>query len=103
MTYFNPFAGTDARYEAAGELARLGSDLRVDCDVEPPSARGMNDIIVCLAMQHGAAVANVNRCSLGSGSNSRIIGASDIHANNRGYEVIADAFLEALSRELVGP
>ena len=32
MTYFNPFSGTDAAYESAGQLALLGSDRRLDCE-----------------------------------------------------------------------
>jgi acyl-CoA thioesterase I len=98
MTYFNPFSGTDAAYEAAGELALLGSDRQVDCDADEQSARGMNDIIACLAHRHEAAVAHPYPLFIGLGLELTHIGASDIHANDRGYGVIADAFVAALGK-----
>jgi lysophospholipase L1-like esterase len=100
MTYFNPFSGTDAPYEAAGELALLGADGRLDCDAAgtDAAARGMNDIIGCVAEEHGAVAADVHPAFAGLGLELTHIGSDDIHANDVGYRVIAEAFAEALAR-----
>jgi lysophospholipase L1-like esterase len=99
MTYFNPFSGTDASHEAAGEVALLGVDGRVDCDADDPDARGMNDIIACVGEALGAVPVDIEPAFAGLGLELTHIASEDIHANDRGYEVIADAFLAALERE----
>jgi acyl-CoA thioesterase I len=96
MTYFNPFSGTDASYATAGELALLGTDGRLDCETDDPQARGMNDIIACVAEELGAIGVDVEPGFAGLGLELTHIASDDIHANDRGYEVIADAFLRAL-------
>jgi lysophospholipase L1-like esterase len=98
MTYFNPFSGTDAAYEAAGQLALLGTDGRLHCEAPDPQARGMNDIIACIGDEMGAIRVDVQPAFEGLGLELTHIGAEDIHANDRGYEVIGDAFVEAISR-----
>lgn len=99
MTYFNPFSGTSAAYEAAGELALLGTDARVDCDTTTREERGMNDVIVCVGMELGAVPVDVQPRFAGLGLQLTHIGDEDIHANDEGYAVIADEFLEVLRRE----
>jgi lysophospholipase L1-like esterase len=96
MTYFNPFSGTDASHAAAGQLALLGSDQRLDCDAVDPQARGMNDIIACVGEELGAISVDVEPAFVGLGLELTHIASDDIHANDDGYEVIADAFLRAL-------
>ena len=96
MTYFNPFSGTDAAHEAAAELALLGADGRLDCQADAPTSRGMNDIITCVGRELGAIGVNVHPRFAELGLELTHIGSEDIHANDRGYEAIADAFLEAL-------
>jgi len=98
MTYFNPFSGTDASYQAAAELALLGTDGRVECDAADARARGMNDIIVCIGEQLGAVAVDIQPLFAGLGLELTHIASDDIHANDRGYEVIAQAFLAALAR-----
>lgn len=98
MTYFNPFSGTDAAYEAASELALLGSDGRVDCEADDPEARGMNDIIACVGDDLGAIAVDVQPLFAGLGLELTHIASEDIHANDAGYAVIADAFGSALRR-----
>lgn len=98
MTYFNPFSGTDAAYEAAAELALLGTDERIDCAAPEPQARGMNDIIACVAREQGATPVDIGPAFAGLGLELTHIGSEDIHANDAGYDVIAGAFLEALDR-----
>jgi lysophospholipase L1-like esterase len=96
MTYFNPFSGTDAQYEAAGELALVGTDARLDCDATAREARGMNDVIWCIGEELGAITVDVQPRFAGLGLELTHIGAQDIHANDEGYAVIADQFLAAL-------
>lgn len=97
MTYFNPFSGTDASYERAGELALLGVDGQVECETDDPQARGMNDIIACVAEEMGGLAVDVQPSFAGLGLELTHIAREDIHANDRGYEVIADLFAQALS------
>jgi acyl-CoA thioesterase I len=99
MTYFNPFSGTDASHEAAGEIALLGTDGRVDCEADDPEARGMNDIIACIGEQLGAIPVDVQPAFRGLGLELTHIASEDIHANDAGYEVIADAFIAGLERD----
>jgi lysophospholipase L1-like esterase len=96
MTYFNPFSGTEAAYESAGQLALLGSDRRLDCGTDDPQARGMNDIIACVGRELGALPVDVQPGFDGLGLELTHIGSQDIHANDRGYELIADEFATAL-------
>jgi lysophospholipase L1-like esterase len=96
MTYFNAFSGTDAAYEAAGELALLGADGRVECAADDARSRGMNDIIVCVGEQLDATAVDIQPAFAGLGLELTHIGAEDIHANDEGYRVIADLFVTAL-------
>lgn len=96
MTYFNAFSGTDDDHEAAGELALLGTDGRLDCRSTDPDARGMNDIIACVAVEMGAVAVDIHPRFTGLGLELTHIGAQDIHANDRGYAVIAELFLAGL-------
>jgi hypothetical protein len=96
MTYFNPFSGTDATHEAAAELALLGADRAIDCDRAGAAYRGMNDVIACVGEELGATVVDVHPRFEGLGLELTHIGSDDIHANDFGYEVIANAFLEVL-------
>ena len=98
LTYFNPFSGTDASYEAAAELALLGNDNRIDCDATDREARGMNDIIVCVGQELGALPVNVQPGFQGLGLELTHIGQQDIHANDRGYELMANEVATALRR-----
>jgi lysophospholipase L1-like esterase len=98
MTYFNPFSGTDASLETAAELALLGTDGRLDCDAGSSEARGMNDIITCVGEELRAVTVDVEPAFAGLGLELTHIGNEDIHANDRGYEVIADLFVRALER-----
>jgi hypothetical protein len=98
MTYFNPFSGTEASYEAAADLALLGTDSRLDCEADESAARGINDMIACIGEDLGAVAVDIQPLFAQLGLELTHIGSEDIHANDRGYEVIADAFLEALRR-----
>ena len=97
MTYFNPFSGTDAAYEAASELALIGTDARLDCRATAREQRGMNDVIWCVGEELGAITVDVQPRFAGLGLELTHIGSQDIHANDEGYAAIADQFLEALA------
>jgi lysophospholipase L1-like esterase len=98
MTYFNPFSGTEASYEAAADLALLGTDSRLDCEADESAARGMNDMIACIGEDLGAVAVDIQPLFAELGLELTHIGSEDIHANDRGYEVITEAFLEVLRR-----
>jgi acyl-CoA thioesterase I len=97
LTYFNPFSGTDASHESAADLALLGTDGVVDCARAGITERGMNDVIACVAADFGFSVVDVHPLFEGLGLELTHIGSDDIHANDRGYEVIAGAFFDVLT------
>ena len=98
MTYYNPFSGTGVQFEGAGELALVGADGRVDCDARTGEAPmdGINDIIVCVGRELGAIPVDVHPAFAGRGFELTHIGFQDVHANDRGYQVAADVFLDTL-------
>ena len=98
MTYYNPFSGTGVQFEGAGELALVGADGRVDCDARTGEAPmdGINDIIVCAGRELGAIPVDVHPAFTGRGFELTHIGFQDVHANDRGYAVIADVFVRTL-------
>ena len=98
MTYYNPFSGTGVQFEGAAELALVGADGRVDCDARTGEAPmdGINDIIVCVGRELGAVPVDVHPAFTGRGFELTHIGFQDVHANDRGYEVVADVFVRAL-------
>ena len=58
----------------------------------------MNDIITCVGEELRAVTVDVEPAFAGLGLELTHIGNEDIHANDRGYEVIADLFVRALER-----
>jgi lysophospholipase L1-like esterase len=96
MTYYNPFSGTGVQYEAAGDLALVGADGDVDCDARSGENAGINDIIVCVGQELGAVPVDVRPPFTGRGLELTQIAFQDVHANDRGYLVMADAFVAAL-------
>jgi acyl-CoA thioesterase I len=98
LAYPNSFSGAGSEYDDAAEMALLGSDGRMDCETEEAYARGLNDVIACVAAEHGAVVADAHPPFDGRGLELTHIGSGDIHANDRGYDVIAATFADALAR-----
>ena len=98
MTYYNPFSGTGAQFEGAGELALVGADDRVDCEARTGEAPmdGINDIIVCVGRELGAIPVDVHPAFTGRGFELTHIGFQDVHANDRGYQAVAEVFVRTL-------
>jgi lysophospholipase L1-like esterase len=96
MTYYNPFSGANPHLEAAADLALLGTDRRIDCGPMSVEARGTNDVIACVGRESGAVVVDVHPPFVGRGLELTNIAMYDVHANDRGYALIADRFVEAL-------
>jgi lysophospholipase L1-like esterase len=90
-TYYNPFSGTGTSYEAAVDAVLLGTDGVIDCEAAEPAAIGMNDIIACAAASHGARVIDIQPQFAGRGRALTLIGQQDVHPNDAGHSVIADA------------
>jgi len=97
MTYYNPFSGANPYFDDAAELALLGDDRRIDCVASRAEARGMNDVIACVAEQVGAILVDVHPRFVGRGLELTNIGMYDVHANDRGFAVMAERFVEVLA------
>ena len=98
MTYYNPWDGTGSQYEAIVDMALFGLDGTVDCAAATgnPYNAGMNDIITCVGQQFGAGVVDVYPAFDGRAAELTHIGENNIHPNTRGYEVIAEEFIDVL-------
>jgi len=97
-TYYNPFSGTGTPYEAPSDVALLGSDGVVDCsaNASDPTRIGLNDLIACIGIEHGAVVADTYPAFAQRGPELTNIAERDIHANDAGHAVFADVIKEAL-------
>jgi acyl-CoA thioesterase I len=100
MTYYNPFSGANPHFEAAADLALLGTDRRIGSDPAAREARGTNDVIACVAREAGAVVVDIHPAFAGRGLELTNIAMYDVHANDRGYGVIADRFAEELRQRV---
>ena len=101
MTYYNPFGGTGLAAEALADSALLGTDGAINCATG--GARfswGLTDLIACLGMGFsvlGVTVQVVDVYPL-FGDNALAlthIVEGDIHPNNAGHKLIAEAFAAA--------
>jgi len=97
MTYYNPFSGTGGVYEAPVDQALLGTDGTIDCDANTdPANIGLNDLIACIGESFGVTVVNIYPLFEGKALALTHIAQGDIHPNNAGYAVIANAFIRHL-------
>ena len=94
MTYYNPFTGTGSPYEGPADAALLGSDRSVDCtaNASDPARIGLNDLITCIGRSYGGEIVDVYPRFTENTLALTHIGAGDIHPNDAGHAVIADAF-----------
>jgi len=93
-TYYNPMSGTGSPLEAALDRVLLGADGKIDCGGNPTQP-GLNDLIACIAVQHGARVADVYPLFAGKGAELTHIRTGDTHPTNAGHAAIATAFRRA--------
>ena len=99
MTYYSPYRGTGSAYEEAADHALLGSDATVDCDRSDEAGVGLNDLIAC---SDDPGVTIVDTYPLfGHATALTHISANDVHPNDAGYALIADAFLDAVRSRTV--
>ncbi|MDQ3880723.1 MAG: GDSL-type esterase/lipase family protein [Chloroflexota bacterium] len=98
LTYYNPLSGTADEVEPVAELALLGDDGTLDCDAAQRSTanRGLNDVIACLARDRGLTVADVHPRFAGRGAGLTLIERDDVHPNDAGHAVMADAVVDAV-------
>ena len=94
MTFYNAFSGTGSPYEGPADAALVGSDRIVDCTANAvdPSRIGLNDLLTCMGRLSGAEIVDVYPRFTGNALALTHIGAGDIHPNDAGYAVIANAF-----------
>jgi acyl-CoA thioesterase I len=94
MTYYNPFNGTDSPFEKPVDQALLGTDLTIDCtaNLTDSTKVGLNDLIACIGESFGVTVVDVYPLFKGQALVLTHILKGDIHPNNAGYAVIANAF-----------
>jgi lysophospholipase L1-like esterase len=95
MTYYNPFSGTGSVYEAPVDQALLGTDVTIDCTANQtdPTKMGLNDLITCIGDSFGVTVVNIYPLFEGNALALTHIAEGDIHPNNDGYALIANAFI----------
>ncbi len=101
MTYYNPFSGTGSPFELPIEAALLGVDGAIDCAAAAtnPANAGLNDLIACIGSAVGATVVDVQPAFDGNGLGLTHIGVGDIHPNDTGHTVIADALVASVEQD----
>ncbi len=101
MTYYNPFSGTGSPFELPTEAALLGLDGSIDCAAAAsnPANAGLNDLIACIGSAVGATVVDVQPAFDGDGLGLTHIGVGDIHPNDTGHAVIAEALVAAVAED----
>lgn len=90
LAYYNP----DLQPVATETI--VGSDGRVACDPAEPRP-GLDDRIACVTEARSATLVNLHNAFLGRELELTRIGEGDVHPNAAGYQVIADAIVEAVS------
>lgn len=89
LAYYNPDV------EPIAASAVVGVDGLVGClDSEPDP--GLNDRIACVAAERAVGLVDLYAAFLGREAELTRIGAGDVHPNDAGYDVIADAIVGAL-------
>jgi lysophospholipase L1-like esterase len=84
MTLYNPWSGGDPALSGLAELSLEG-------DADTPFPEGLQDIIRTQAEANGVALVEVY--PLFAGKSKELIASDQIHPNDAGYSVMADAVL----------
>jgi lysophospholipase L1-like esterase len=97
ITYWNTFGGTASPFEVPIDFALLGSDLTIDCAANQvdPSRVGLNDLLACIGMALGAVVVDLYPVFGDDALTYTHIAEGDIHPNDDGYALIAQAHRQA--------
>ncbi len=94
MTYYNAFSGTGSPYDALTRRALLGADGTLDCTAHDADV-GLNDLIACISATYDVRVVDTYPLFEGRTLALTHIAGGDVHPNDAGYAVIADAFQRA--------
>jgi lysophospholipase L1-like esterase len=94
IEYYDPWSGRpgSATADANARLALLGTDDTIDCG-GTGAERGFNDVIACVALQHGAKLADLLPPFAGHGAIGDYL-FDDIHPNDTGHQVVADTLAD---------
>jgi hypothetical protein len=90
MTYYNPWSGTGHLLDAIVDVMLLGAGPGLEC--YNPALMGLNDIITCQGLAHGATVVDVYTPFIGHGLDWTHIAQGDIHPTDAGHAAIEAAF-----------
>ena len=96
-TYYNPYRGTGSPYELPTDGILFGTDGTIDCAANATdfSKAGVNDMITCFAAAAGATTGDLYPVITDKALTHTHIATGDIHPNDSGYRLIADAVIEA--------
>ncbi len=96
-TYYNPYKGTCSPFDLPTDGIFFGADGTVDCaaNATDPTKAGLNDIITCSAAAAGATVVDLYPVISDKALTHTHIATGDIHPNDSGYSLIADAVIAA--------
>ena len=96
-TYYNPYKGTGSPFELVADGTLFGVDGTIDCAANSAdfAKGGLNDMITCFAAAAGATVVDLYPVITGKALTHTHIADGDIHPNDDGYRLIADALIAA--------
>jgi lysophospholipase L1-like esterase len=97
QSYYQPFSGTGVPFEASFDALWLGQDGVVNCAANAgrPQNVGLNDVIACTAKRYGATIVDLYPPFVGRGLELTHIADFDVHPNDAGHMVIAEALIDA--------
>ena len=100
-TYYNPFDGTGSPFDAPTDGILLGIDGKIDCAANSADPRnaGINDLITCIGSAFGATAVDIYPLFSDKALALTHIGEGDIHPNDDGYEIIAEAVIAAYNSQ----
>jgi lysophospholipase L1-like esterase len=88
--YYQPFSGSGLPWAAGFDDLWRGHDGVVTCAANAGTANaGLNDVISCVGMRHGATIADLFPITEGRAPEVTHIAEGDIHLNDAGYALAA--------------
>ena len=96
-TYYNPYKGTGSPFELPTDGTLFGTDGTIDCAANAADVTkgGLNDVITCSAAAVGATTVDLYSVMIDKALTHTHIATGDIHPNDEGYRLIADAVIAA--------